>query len=107
MLGALSPECMGFRSTWAWELWLAGLAALWHVGSSWTRNPTRVSYVGRWIPIHCTTREVSLTSFLSHHPLYPPPPNPKQGATMALSLDRWMCVLPAPGTRMVSMTPAV
>ena len=38
-----------------------GLIALRHVGSSWTR-PTPVSCIGRWILIHCTTREVQLQS---------------------------------------------
>ena len=40
------------------KLWCMGLVALWHVGSSQTRDQTRVPYIGRWILIHCTTREV-------------------------------------------------
>ena len=30
-------------------MWLTGLAALWHVGSSWTRDRTHVSGTGRQI----------------------------------------------------------
>ena len=36
-----------------------------HVKSSRTRNRTRVPYVGRWIPIYPTTREVPVNVFLS------------------------------------------
>ena len=35
-----------------------GLVALPHVGSSRTRDRTRVPCIGRWILNHCTTREV-------------------------------------------------
>ena len=34
-----------------------GLVALRHVGSSRTRDQTRVPYIGRWILNHCATRE--------------------------------------------------
>ena len=34
-----------------------GLAALQHVGSSWTRDRTCVPCIGRRILIHCATRE--------------------------------------------------
>ena len=34
-----------------------GSAAPWHVGSSQTRDRTHVSCTGRWVPIHCSTRE--------------------------------------------------
>ena len=34
------------------------LADPWQVGSSGTRDWTRVPCIGRWTPIHCTTREV-------------------------------------------------
>ena len=37
---------------WAQELWHAGLVALWHVGSSWIRDRTCVSCIGRWILYH-------------------------------------------------------
>ena len=42
----------------AQELWHVGLVAQWHVESSQTRDLTHVSYIGRWIPICCVTREV-------------------------------------------------
>ena len=35
-----------------------GLVPLWHVGSSWTRDRTRVPCIDRWIPNHCATRQV-------------------------------------------------
>ena len=35
-----------------------GLVATWHVGSSWTRDRTYVPFIGKWILIHCTTREI-------------------------------------------------
>ena len=36
----------------AQKLWHMRLIALWHVGSSWTRDRTRVSSIGRWILYH-------------------------------------------------------
>ena len=39
------------------QLWLTGLAAPRHVGSSWTGARTRVPCIGRQIPNHCATRE--------------------------------------------------
>ena len=39
------------------ELWRAGLAVPQHVESSWTRDPTHTLCIGRWILIHCATRE--------------------------------------------------
>lgn len=42
------------------------------------------------------------TSFVSHHPLYPQSPNPKKGATVAVSLTEPVGVSPAHDT-----TPAV
>ena len=52
--------CSGFSSCsmWAQKLWCMGLFSLWHVGSSQTRDQTRVPCIGRRILIHCTTREV-------------------------------------------------
>ena len=41
----------------AQQLWLTGLVAPWHVGSSQTRTRTRVSCIGRQILNHCATRE--------------------------------------------------
>ena len=49
---------------WAQYLWLTGLVALQHVGSSWTRDWTRLSFIGRWILNHWTTREVSQHALL-------------------------------------------
>ena len=46
----------GFRAQA--ELWCMGWVALWHVGSSWTRDETHVSCVSRWILSLWTMREV-------------------------------------------------
>ena len=40
-----------------------GLAALWHVGSSWIRDQTHVPRTGRQILNHQTTKEVLFSSF--------------------------------------------
>ena len=45
-------------STWAEQWWSTGLAAPQHVDSSWTRDQTSVSCIGRQILIYCTTKEV-------------------------------------------------
>ena len=42
---------------WA-QLWPTSLAALWHVGSSWSRDRTHVPCIGRPILNQWTTREV-------------------------------------------------
>ena len=42
----------------AQQLWLTGLVAPWHVGSSQTRAQTRIPHIGRQILNHCATREV-------------------------------------------------
>ena len=47
----------------AWELWLSGLAASQRVGSSWTKDQTRVPCAGRRILIHCVTRDVTRPIF--------------------------------------------
>ena len=49
----------GFSSCdpWALEHRLSSLAALWQVGSSQTRDPIRVSCIGRQILFHWATRE--------------------------------------------------
>ena len=39
------------------ELWHTGLVVPQHVESSWTRDPTHILCIGRWILIHCATRE--------------------------------------------------
>ena len=42
----------------AFLMWHLGLAAPPHVDSSQTRDPARFSCVGRWILIHCPSRDV-------------------------------------------------
>ena len=44
-------------------MWLTGLVAPWHVGSSQTRARTRVSCIGRQILNHCATREAPVYFF--------------------------------------------
>ena len=45
-------------AVWGAKWWQClDLVALWHVGSSWTRNQTFVSCTGRWILNHWATRE--------------------------------------------------
>ena len=63
--GAQASQCSGFSCCGAqalgvWAQWLlhTGLAALQHMGSSWTREQTYVPSSSRQSPIHCTTREV-------------------------------------------------
>ena len=60
LLRRMGPRCTGFSScgTWAQQLWLAGLVAPRHVGSSQIRARTRVPCIGRRILNYCTTREV-------------------------------------------------
>ena len=41
-------------------MWLTGLVAPWHVGSSQTGARTRVPCIGRQILNHCATREARL-----------------------------------------------
>ena len=47
----------------AQQLWLTGLAALWHVGSSQTRARTRVPCISRQILNHCATSEALICFF--------------------------------------------
>ena len=65
---ALGPEGFCSCGLWAQQLWLAdsstGLAAPQHVGSSQTRDQTCAPCIGRWILVHCTSREVHLPSSL-------------------------------------------
>ena len=60
LLWNMGSRHMGFSScgTWVQQLWRAGLVALRHVGSSWTRARTHVPWIGRQILNHCATREV-------------------------------------------------
>ena len=58
--GAQAPDAQ------AQQLWLTGLVAPWHVGSSQTRARTRVPCIGRQIPNHCATREAPKHCFLTN-----------------------------------------
>ena len=48
------------------NLWLTGLVAPRHVGSSQTRARTRVPCIGRQILNHCATREAPSNAFLTN-----------------------------------------
>ena len=50
-------------------MWLTGLVAPRHVGSSQTRARTRVPCISRQILNHCPTRE-ALQIIFNHHPLF-------------------------------------
>ena len=50
-------------------MWLTGLVAPWHVGSSQTRARTRVPCIGRQILNHCATREAPVFLVLSSYSL--------------------------------------
>ena len=63
--GAQAPD------TQAQQLWLTGLVALRHVGSSQTRARTRVPRVGRQILNHCATREAPHKYLDSKEPKWP------------------------------------
>ena len=57
--GAWASHCGGF-SCWgaqAQQLWCVGSVALWHVGSSQTRDQTDVPCIGQWTLNPWTTRE--------------------------------------------------
>ena len=60
LLRSTGSRCIGFSScgTWAKELWLRGLVAPWHVGSSRHRARTHVPCIGRRILNHCATSKV-------------------------------------------------
>ena len=76
LLWSRGSRCVGFSScstqaqqlqhtdcrAQAQQLWCMGLVALWHEGSSRTRDRTRVPCIGRWILNHCATREVPFFS---------------------------------------------
>ena len=51
----------------AQQLWLTGLVAPWHVGSSQTRARTRVPCTGRQILNHCATREAPMSVYLCRY----------------------------------------
>ena len=56
--GAQAPDAQ------AQQLWLMGLVAPRHVGSSQTRAQTRVPCIGRQILNHCVTREAQELVFI-------------------------------------------
>ena len=58
-LQSVGSRHAGFSSCgmWAQQLWLAGLVAPWHVGSSQTRTRARAPCISRRILNHCATRE--------------------------------------------------
>ena len=58
--GAQAPDAQ------AQQLWLTGLVAPRHVGSSQTRARTHVPCIGRQTLNHCATREAPALSFLKH-----------------------------------------
>ena len=58
--GAQAPDAQ------AQQLWLTGLVAPRHVGSSQTRGRTRVPCIGRQILNHCTTREAHRNVLLNY-----------------------------------------
>ena len=66
LLQSMGSRHAGFSScsTRAQYLWLTGLVAPRHVGSSQTRTRTRVPCIGRRILNHCATREVPGASVL-------------------------------------------
>ena len=53
----------------AQQLWRIGLVVPWHVGSSWTRDQTYVSCIGRWILYHQPTREAICHFLISKNSL--------------------------------------
>ena len=68
---ALGPEDLGNWGTWAQYLglprsstqarylWHMDLVAPQHVGSSWTRDRTHVSWTRRWVIYHWATKEAT------------------------------------------------
>ena len=72
-----------------------GLAALRYVGFSWIRDWTCVPCIGRWILIHCTTREV--------HNLYPSEKS-FRGRTMERSCCVWFFATPWTAARQTSLS---
>ena len=60
VLWSTGSRCTGFssRRVQAHRLQHMGVVALWHVGSSWTRDQSLVPCIGRWILNLWATREV-------------------------------------------------
>ena len=64
----------GLSSCGSWALgrrgsvvWLTGLVAPWHVGSSWTRDQTCVFLIGKQTLNHWTTREIMELIYYIHN----------------------------------------
>ena len=72
LLRSTDSRRVGFSScgTWVLQLWRTGLVAPWHVGSSRTRDQTRVPCIGRWILNHCATRESLRRKSLVYRRIY-------------------------------------
>ena len=56
-------SCGSQSLVWARKFQHMGLSCLQDVESSWISDQTHVPFIGWWIPIHCTVREVQLHSF--------------------------------------------
>ena len=78
---ALGTAELGLQAPGLQQLWLAGLVAPRHVGSSPTRARTCVPCIGRRILNHCATREVP-TQLLLNCSLYLNIPHPAPPRTM-------------------------
>ena len=80
--GYSSLQCVGFSLWWllllwntgsraqAQQLWCTGLVALWHVGSSQSRDRTRYSCIDRRILNHCATKGSPLYVMLNEACLF-------------------------------------
>ena len=62
--GVTQVTACGLPLPWLLLLWNTGLVAPKHVGSSWTRDQTRVPGTGGWILIHSATKEVPISLIL-------------------------------------------
>ena len=61
----------GVYTVWVQQLWCTGLVALWHEGSSQTRDRTYVPCIARWFLNCWTTREAPCPHFLKVFPKSP------------------------------------
>ena len=67
----LFSHSLGSRACRLQQLWCMGLVALWHVGSSWIRDRTRVPCIGGQILNPWTIREALNHAFLTRSILTP------------------------------------
>ena len=67
----LFSQILGSRACRLQQLWCMGLVALWHVGSSWTRDRTHVPCIGGQILNPWTIREALNHAFLTRSILTP------------------------------------